>query len=73
LEVSGLQENSGNEKHNNEFSNAWISFPKQENFRMTPEMRFCNLKHAAKMPAMVLNFWSCTRPCQVPRLCFTSF
>jgi hypothetical protein len=22
LEVSGLQENSGNEKHNNEFSNA---------------------------------------------------
>jgi len=56
MKVSGPQGNSGNEKYNNVFSNAWISFTKQENFRITPEMRYCNLKHAGKMPAMVLNF-----------------
>jgi len=38
MEGSGLQGNSGNEKYNNEFSNAWISFTKQENFRITPKM-----------------------------------
>jgi len=55
MKASGLKENSRNEKYI-EFNNAWISFAKQENFWMTPEMMFCNLKHAAKMPAMVLNF-----------------
>jgi hypothetical protein len=56
MKASGLKENSRNDKCNIEYSNAWISFAKQENFPVTPEMKFCNMKHPAKMPAMVLNF-----------------